>query len=32
MDHLSKDDQQILAEIFERIESSLRAEALEQKE
>jgi DNA-binding MarR family transcriptional regulator len=32
MDHLSKDDQQILAEIFERIESSLRAEALEQRE
>ena len=32
MDHLSKDDQQSLAEIFERIESSLRAEAMEQKE
>ena len=32
MNHLSKDDQQILAEIFERIESSLRAEALEQRE
>jgi DNA-binding MarR family transcriptional regulator len=32
MDHLSKDDQQILAEIFERIESSLHAEALEQRE
>ena len=32
MNHLSKDDQQILAEIFERIESSLHAEALEQRE
>jgi hypothetical protein len=31
MDHLSKNDQQTLAEIFERIEESLRKETLEEK-
>lgn len=31
MDHLSKNDQQTLAEIFERIEESLRKESLEEK-
>jgi hypothetical protein len=30
MDHLSKSDQQTLAEIFERIEESLRKEAQEE--
>jgi hypothetical protein len=30
MDHLSKNDQQTLAEIFERIEESLRKEVQEE--
>ncbi len=30
MDHLAKADQQVLAEIFERIEQSLRKDALDE--